>query len=504
MSNAVNLTFLSSAGGQMTSEVYDNSHYSLAVFQVSGSFTGVSIVVEGRVDPSAPWEPLDALDMRDLAVFVRSITRTGIFEVAIDGIAQIRLYVASIAGGTVTVTGVLYDSSDNSVYPGGSAAIRFGDPSLFVKGVAEQIYMDPSTGNILGYDRVASNSAVTMSVNLTEITGGMTNKLLGVIPDTTRLSGTYTSAAFSLETRRLITGGQLAYNAICPFCETITAESGSLTVSNTPVRSYVQPAEDNGCWCYVSEKNGGTQRGDNYFVNPETKEVENFYAEIGKTYEVTYYIHNASALGLTSPSIWNPVITTIQTRYAVYGKQGKNEKQGVLRGWLYFVIPRAILNANSGVGASQTGIGETDGSWIALTNKRENMPYCSCDDDTSPIAYYAYVPCGDETVKIRELVVSGGGMTIAAGKSARLALKLIYEDDAVEQPDYSKLNYSSSNDSVATVNSEGYVYGESAGSSVVTAYFSKGDGSMLSAACSVTVTGTRGAVTANPNNITIV
>lgn len=505
MPNTLNYTFLQSATGRMASDVFNNDKYSLLIIQVTGSFVGVSIVIEARVQKDdGPWVSIGAWDTKDLTAPIEPIFSTGIYEVPIDGISQLRLRIASIAGGSVTVSGVFYDSADGTIYPDGSASIRFGDPALFVKGVAEQIYMDPLTGNIVGYDRTAANAAVTMAVNLTHITGGMQNKLVGVIADTTRISGTYTSEAFSLSTRALIMGGQLAYNAVTPICEKITADSSTLTVSHNPVHSYAQSTDDPECWCYVRPADSGREKGSNYGVNPGTREVQNFYAEVGTTYEVTYYIHNTSAQSVAVPTIWNPVMMTVQTRYAVYGRQGKNEKQGILRGWLYFIVPRAILTANAGVGASQTDIADTDGSWMALTNKRENMPYCRCDDNVNPIAYYVYVPCGDEVQKVTEVIFTGGGLAVAVGKKERLPIKLIMNDDTLVQPDFSRMNYMSNDDSVATVDNDGFVTGESSGSTVVNVYLSKADGTMLTAACPVTVTGMRAAVSVNPQNITVI
>lgn len=505
MPNTLNLTFLQSASGKFTSDVFDNYHYSLAVLQVTGSFTGAVIVVEGRVQVSdGPWVALGAWDTRDFTTEINEITSSGIYEVPIDGVTQLRLRIASLAGGSVTVSGVLYDSSDNSTLPDGSSSIRFGDPDLFVKGIAEQIYMDPSTGNIIGYDRDAASSAVQMSVNFAQITGGMGNRLIGVLPDTVRVSGAYTSDAFSLRTREMIMGGQLAYNAVVPVCEKVTAASDVLTVSGNPVHSLAQSSEDALCWCYVVETGGKRKRGSNYGIDPVSKEVQNFYAEVGAEYEVTYYTHSISAQMLPAPSHWNPIVMTVQTRYAVYGKQGKNEKRGVLRGWLYFIVPRAILNANAGLTASQTATDETDGSWIALTNKRENMPYCDCSGDVSPIAYYVYVPCGDETQKVADIIISGGGLALAVGKSEKIPVKLVMDDDTLVQPDFSRLNYSSENESVATIDSDGMVMGVSAGTTRVHAYIARANGASLDASCPVTVTGNRSAIRANPENVTII
>lgn len=502
MPNAANLTFLSSAVGQRTSEVFDNDKYSLAVLQVTGVFTGAWIVVEGRADRNGPWETLGGINVSDTTE-ADVITNVGIYEYGIDGIAQIRVRLAALGGGSVTVTGVLYDAADRSLYPGGMSAIRFGDPALFVKGVAEQVYMDPLSGNIVGYDRVPASAAVTMSVNLTEIAGGMGNRLLGVIPDTTRISGTYSSEAFSLRTRRLITGGALGYDAVCPFCERIYADSDTLTVTGTPVRSYAQEADDDTFLCYVREIGSGTQRGAAYRIDPTSGEIMNFFAEAGKTYEVTYYVHRMSALGMTVPNVWNPVVMTVQTRYGVYGRQGKRERQGVLRGWLYFIVPCAILSADAGMDASQTENGSTGGSWTALSVKREAMPYCACAENVSPIAYYVYVPCGDEVQSVDALVVLGGGMSVAAGRSARLPVKFLFADGTIGQPDFSLLNYLSRDDSIAEADADGFVHGISEGSTTVAAYLSRENGETLAAYCPVTVTGTRSAVAANPGNVTI-
>ena len=98
-------------------------------------------------------------------------------------------------------------------------AIRLGDANIFLKGIVEQRYYDPETGNIIGFDNVATDGAIETSVNLQEITGGDGNPVVGIIPDSTRMTGSYTSAAFSLETRKLITGGKLHYGGVAPVCE---------------------------------------------------------------------------------------------------------------------------------------------------------------------------------------------------------------------------------------------------------------------------------------------
>ena len=166
-------------------------------------------------------------------------------------------------------------------------AIRLGDSNLFLKGIVQQEYYDPTTGNIIGFDNVATDGAISTEVNLQEVIGGFGNPVVGVIPDSTRMTGSYTSAAFSLHTRKLITGGKLSYGGIAPKCETITAEGTSLTVTSTPAKHYAQPASDTIAWCYVKPVGAGTYMGTNYGVNIGTKTV-NFTAIAGQQYQVFY------------------------------------------------------------------------------------------------------------------------------------------------------------------------------------------------------------------------
>lgn len=502
MPNTVNINFIASASGRMTSDIFDNFRYSLAILQVTGSFAGAEIVVEGRTAvPEGPWEALGGWDTRDMGAELQALTSPGIYEFPIDGIRQLRVRVAALGGGSVTVSGVVYDSSDGSVWPDGSSGIRFGDSDLFVKGAAEQIFTDPSTGNIAGYDRVSSEAAVSMTVNLAEISGGMGNRLVGVLPDTVRITGTYTSAAFSLTTREAILGGKLAYDASVPFCERITAESETLRVTKTPVPFY---GEDGGaCRCYVRDSGSGEQKGTAYGLNPIDGTVEGFTAEAGTVYEVTYYVHNISAQMLPVPSSRNPVIMTVSTRFAVYGRQGKNANQGILRGWLYFIVPRAILSGNAGLDASQTATGTTDGSWIALPDKRENLPFCECGDNLTPAAYYVWVPCGDETASVADIVSIGGGLTLKAGETTRIPVKFVMPDDSLVQPDFTRLGYWSEDDSVASVDNAGMITGEDAGETVVHAYLHRAGGETLEALSVVTVTGSARRLTAMADHISI-
>ena len=376
-------------------------------------------------------------------------------------------------------------------------AIRLGDANIFLKGIVEQIYYDPDTGNIIGYDNVATDGAITTECNLQEITGGFGNPVVGVIPDSTRMTGTYTSAAFSLHTRQLISGGSLHYGGVAPVCEVVTAQNNTITVSQTPAKHYAQPLSDTTAWCYVKPVNSANYMGTNYGVSLTTREV-NFTAITGQQYEVYYFVQNSSAQVLELPDMFNPSVATISQKYGVYAKQNDVVSHGTLQGYLYVVIPRAILNGNAGVGANQTTNATTDGSWMALSPD-QNMMVCSdCGSSTKVFAYYIYVPCGGADISVTNLVVVGGGVSVTAEQTAQIPVKYLMPDGSTQQPNYAELTYAiggvtatsdtPANDATASVNASGQVTGIASGSTEVNITLQKANGDTLTAICNVTVT----------------
>ena len=367
-------------------------------------------------------------------------------------------------------------------------AITLGSPALFSKGVAEQVIYDPQTGNIIGYDNVASDAAITSSVNLQEVTGGIGNAVVGVIPDSTRLTGTYTSQAFSLQTRKLITGGALAYNAVAPVCETIVANSATLTVSKTPAKHYGQPASDGTCWCYVKEQGAATYPGTNYAVDPSTKQVQNFVATASHTYEVFYFSVNASAESLAIPAVFNPTNVALSIKYAIYAKQNNAVSGGTLQGWLYVVVPNAILTGDAGISGNQTTNATTDGAWMAMSPDSNGLTCDDCGNAGANLVYYVYVPCGDATQSVVALAVPGGAISVADGASKQIPVKYVMDNDTLVQPTYTDLAYESAATGTATVSSAGVVTGEAAGSTTITITLERAGLPTLTTTCAVTVT----------------
>ena len=367
-------------------------------------------------------------------------------------------------------------------------AITLGNPNFFLKGVAEQTFIDPTTGNIVGYDTVAVDAAITSSVNLQEIAGGMGNALAGVIPDTTRLSGTYTSQAFSLETRKLITGGKLSYGGVASVCETILATSEKLKVSRAAAKHYAQPASDEYGWCYVREHGATKYVGTNYGIDLATGEVQDFVAIPETSYDVFYFTVNDSAKVLALPDNFNPSVVSVQTKYGMYAKQNNAVSGGTFQGWLYVIVPMAVLNGDAGLSANQTTNATTNGNWMAMSPDKTVMDCADCAASGNDFCYYVFVPCAGATSAVKALAIVGGGVTVAKGGSAQIPVKYVMDDDSILQPTYTDLSYDSAAKGTATVEANGIVSGVAEGTTDVTVSLEKGDGETLKAICHVVVT----------------
>jgi len=352
-------------------------------------------------------------------------------------------------------------------------AFTFGDPRLFVIG-CELTMFDPETGNVVGYDNVGTDAAINYTFDFTEVTGGFQNQLVGLIPHTTRLTGSYTSQAFSLAQRALLSGGSLSYSAVAPVCETIKANGTTLTVSKTPAKAQSQSSADTTAWCYVRPHGTTAYEGVNYGVDISTKNVQNFTATANEEYDVFYFTEWASAQQLALPAAANPSVVSVHQKWAVYSEQNNSRTQGTLQGYLYVIVPKAMLEGDAGIDGNQTTNSTTSYSWRAFTGADANAPICAdCDNAAGDLAYYVYVPCGSALEDVVSLTFIGGDPVIAVGEDKQLNVRLVMKDGSIVVPDYSTLSYLSATTSKVTITSTGLMHGSSAGTSKITVSYTK-------------------------------
>ena len=346
----------------------------------------------------------------------------------------------------------------------------FGNPNMFVEGVVDQYLIDPTTGHIVGYDKVGTDVAINYTFDLADVTGGLNNQLVMQIAHTTRLSGTYTSAAFSLAQRALQSGGTVGNNAIVPHCETVTASSG-LTVTGTPQKAYSQPYSDTEGWCYV-RPHGTTETysGTNCKINLSTKKVVDYSATNGTQYDVFYFIQNPSAEVLPMSASAMPSIVSIRQRWAVYAAQGTSTNRGSLYGYLYVEVPRAVLTGDGGIDGNQTTNSTTSYSWNAIP-ANENIPECAdCGSDSDNLFYYMFVPCGDPLQNVEGIAVVGGTVSVGTTQATGKYIPVVYvmKDGSAVQADYSKLTFTAGSGTGTFTISDGYVYATASGSKTYT------------------------------------
>lgn len=371
-------------------------------------------------------------------------------------------------------------------------AIRLGDPNLFVQGVADITLRDPNTGNIFGYDKILSDGSVETSQNDNVITAEK-EAVVTVIHSGARLTGAFSSQAFSLQQRANAIGSTVEMGGASPVCRHITASSTTLTVPTTGItiaRHLAQSEADPYGWCYVREHGAKDYMGINYGIDLATGEVgkvQPFVAEIGKEYDVFFFVYNQSAQKVEIGSSFDSKVGTVEIKYTVYANANNKVSNSTVAGYLYLVVPMAKFTGGAGIAGNQTSNATTDYSWQALADV-DNMPSCEgCGAKGSPYGYYLYVPCGGTTQSVEGLAVIGGGVSVKAGGKVQIPVKYVVNGQIV-QPTYSAMTYTPASASTATVSTDGVVSGVMTGETDVTISLLKSDGTTVTAVCKVTVT----------------
>ena len=108
MRELTNFVFFKNADVAGASGIAYNSGGDALGVQVSGTFTGLSLEVQGRVDVADEtnnnFVTLSVLDMTTFDVG-GEITKAGVYEVPVETQKQVRLVIKSIASGSVQVFG---------------------------------------------------------------------------------------------------------------------------------------------------------------------------------------------------------------------------------------------------------------------------------------------------------------------------------------------------------------------------------------------------------------
>ena len=336
--------------------------------------------------------------------------------------------------------------------------IQLNNKYLYAKGTCNVIVTDPATGNIDFQSNKVQTSQLTTAVNMNELRAGLGNAIAIQLPSDSAVNLELTTADFSMTARAMQLGSSVTYNAAAPVCEVITANSDTLTLTN----SAVAPQGFSKAIAYVDT--GASA----YEVN-SSKEVVGFTATPSTKYKVYYWIANPSAQQVKAYSVFNPAVKHVTMQIAVYSTENTSaSSQGSLVGWLYCIIPRMQFSTKADTDGSQTSNATTVLSGTALAYDPDASEAICVDCGLSELAYWVYVPNGDVTQDVDSLVVVGGGLALVVGNSAQVPVRFLMKDGSLIVPDYSLMSYTSGSNSVATVSATGVVTAAGAGDTTIT------------------------------------
>lgn len=336
--------------------------------------------------------------------------------------------------------------------------IQLNNKYLYAKGTCNVIVTDPATGNIDFQSNKVQTSQLTTAVNMNELRAGLGNAIAIQLPSDSAVNLELTTADFSMTARAMQLGSSVTYNAAAPVCEVITANSDTLTLTN----SAVAPQGFSNAIAYVDT--GATA----YEVN-SSKEVVGFTATASTKYKVYYWIANPSAQQVKAYSVFNPAVKHVTMQIAVYSTENTSaSSQGSLVGWLYCIIPRMQFSAKADTDGSQTSNATTVLSGTALAYDPDASEAICVDCGLSELAYWVYVPNGDVTQDVDSLVVVGGGLALVIGNSAQVPVRFLMKDGSLVVPDYSLMSYQSAAQATASVSATGVVTAAAAGSTNIT------------------------------------
>lgn len=90
-----------------------NNDCDSTTIQVWGTFSDVSLTVQGKTDPDADYVAIGLINDSDYAIVTNgSITKAGIFTIGSDAIHSLKVIINSVSGGNVSVSAMQVNSAE--------------------------------------------------------------------------------------------------------------------------------------------------------------------------------------------------------------------------------------------------------------------------------------------------------------------------------------------------------------------------------------------------------
>lgn len=354
-------------------------------------------------------------------------------------------------------------------------AFTFKPEELFSKGIVYAEFFDPATDDLLGYSRYVADFSLAGSMNNGEVEGGPGNALIMMIPDTTRLNVTATTADSSLNNMALPIGGTVAGNGVVETMTAITATGATLALANASAPHGGQ----NGAVCYVITSSGTdrdaveAQSGVAHSVEGGT--IQDFEAVNGNTYCVKYFYENSSAQKLTIPAMFNAKVVRAHFAVNCYAKKTGSE---VLSSSLFkirhYYFPYYFFTNPLADTLSQTATGTVNLSGTCLSYQ-EAIEQGICNVDSAGLYGWVvdeYVGDDTSTSGVDGIYFIGLGAGVSIVKSTTMVLPVKYSVNGVltNISDWSKVTFTAASAvvSFADEHDPEMTAGGSAGNTTVT------------------------------------
>lgn len=368
--------------------------------------------------------------------------------------------------------------------------IQFTDPKLYPKGICSAQVADPTTGDIWLSSNKFTTGNIAFSANTDPLRAGLGNPIAVIVESDPDITINFSRADFSMSAKMAAVGGSVAYNAVVPVCQTVTASGATLSI-DVSGGAPVAPYGHSKVICYVQTVGAASfmeADGEAYEVDPLTGAISGFAATNGTTYKVWYYRNKATAMVGTVNSAMVGRVGVFTAQIAVYSNTGAGN-QGTRVGWLYVHALVKFLPEGANLTGDQANYDTTTIS-ARVVSMDESVVSATCEDcGTSDLMYYVYSPesGADEIVN---LTVFGGVVSVVKSKTAQIPVRFVLaNNETVPVTDFTGFTFTGAGlPSGTTVSNKGVISaGATAGSAEVTVAYSN-DGLSLSCPVNVEVT----------------
>jgi hypothetical protein len=303
--------------------------------------------------------------------------------------------------------------------------------------------------------KTLQESGISISVTAEDIRGGLSNPLLGRYFHDSILEANITDALFNLQYLALNVGGEVVIGGSSLVTETVTAGSGTLTVQGTPVA--FGAAGTVGWYTPAGQEDWA----------PLTFEGKVATATVtsGTDYCVRYNANDAGIQEFVVPSAIIPSEVHLVMTYPLFagGTSPEAISTSSQVGELIVDIPRFQFAGNVELSLTSSGAATSNLSGSALAS----YTTANCNDMGTYGTVKQKIYGGNWYDDLTTIAVDGGNFSIANGATKKLKVIGIFKN-GTGVLDNSKLTFTSSASSTASVANTGVVTGAATGSANIT------------------------------------